>query len=430
MIKKIKQMLKKPFIQGVLVMITGTMGAQIVKMALSPVITRIYGPEAFGVMGVFVSIIQIITPLAALTYPIAIVLPRSDLVAKKIGRISINISILISFLSLIIIFLFNHKIVLFLNIEEISIFLYLIPIVILMSTLMQVKEQWFIRKQQFAINAKATFYQSIIIETSKVGIGLFYPAATVLIILTAISNGIKALLMTFLGKKSNYRLITEELDERGKTKDLIKKYKDFPLLRAPQAFIEAITQSLPVLLLTTLFNPASAGYYTLCRSVLALPTSLLGKSVGDVFYPRINKAAIKKENMSSLITKSVFSLGFIGAIPFGFVIAFGPWIFELVFGDNWSTAGEYARWIAFSTFFRFINEPCIRALPVLSAQFFHLISTIIHTFARVLALIVGFYLFKDDLIAVSLLGIIGGIINALIIVMTLVICKRFEKRNN
>src|SRR5690606_18705108 len=145
---------------------------------------------------------------------------------------------------------------------------------------------------------------------------------------------------------------------------------------------------------------------------------------GDVFYPRINEAAQKKENITLLLKQSVLSLTALGLIPFGIIIIFGPWLFEVVFGDEWTVAGEYARWICFSSFFRFINEPCIRILPVLSAQVFHLISTIIHTISRVIALIIGFYIFKNDIIAVALLGIVGAVINGLLIIVTILLTKK------
>ena len=44
-----------------------------ITMAFSPVITRLYGPDAFGMLGTFTATLAVVTPSAALTYPIAIV---------------------------------------------------------------------------------------------------------------------------------------------------------------------------------------------------------------------------------------------------------------------------------------------------------------------------------------------------------------------
>src|SRR5699024_11812252 len=134
------------------------------------------------------------------------------------------------------------------------------------------------------------FLQAVIINVSKVWIGLFHPVATVLVVLSALANGLRALMMMLFARKSNYKQSTELQDNQLPIKELAKKHRDFPLFRAPEFFLNAVSQGLPVLLLTTFFGPASAGFYTIGRTVLRLPTQLIGKSVGDVFYPRISEA--------------------------------------------------------------------------------------------------------------------------------------------
>src|SRR5699024_11784167 len=111
--------------------------------------------------------------------------------------------------------------------------------------------------------------------------------------------------------------------------------------------------------------------------------SLIGKSVGDVFYPRIAEAYNNDENVTNLIFKATVILAVIGIIPFGTVILFGPFLFSLVFGSDWFMAGEYARWIALWVYFMFINQPSVRSLPVLSAQAFHLKFTTVTFIVRV-----------------------------------------------
>src|SRR5699024_8453044 len=118
-----------------------------------------------------------------------------------------------------------------------------------------------------------------------------------------------------------------------------KKYYDFPAYRAPETFVNAISQGLPVLMLTAFFRPASAGFYTIGRSTLNIPGRLIGKAVGDVFYPRITEAVNYNENVTSIIKKATLLLILVGFLPFGLVILFGPYLFSLVFGSDWTVAG-------------------------------------------------------------------------------------------
>ncbi|API92974.1 polysaccharide biosynthesis protein [Virgibacillus pantothenticus] len=424
--KKIKNIFSSEFVRSVLIMASGAAGAQAVAMALSPIITRLYGPEAYGIMGTFISMVNIIAPVAALTYPIAIVLPRNDLDAKGIIRLSLIITSGISILSFFVITIFKQHIITLFNLKEISSFLYLIPLVIIFGGIMQVSEQWLIRTKQFNINARVTFWQSVIINSSKAGLGLIYPFSWVLVMFTALANGLKAAMMIFYIKKSTYKKVYSKEQNRKSIKDLAKEYYDFPAYRAPEVFLNAISNGLPILMLTGLFGTAAAGFYSIGRTVLSLPSLLIGNAVGDVFYPRIAEAEKNGENITILIKKATISLGLIGLVPFGLIILFGPVLFSFVFGSGWDTAGEYARWIALWSLFAFINKPSIKALPVLHAQRFQLFYTIFMLIMRIVALVVGYLFFSSDIISVALFGVTGAILNIVLVMITIRISKKHK----
>lgn len=427
--QKFNTLRKHPFVKNVFIMASGTAAAQVITMALSPIITRLYGPEAFGLLGVFTATIAVITPIAAFTYPIAIVLPKSEQEAKGIIRLSLNISVTISIIVAVILMLFNESIVQLFNIGAITPFMYLIPLVILFAGLLQVTEQWLIRTKQFGITASVKFFHSLVLNGSKVGIGLFYPVAAVLIVLTVFGQLLNALMMIFgvirKNNKNGQSSVLEDSSDPLSLKKIAKRYKDFPLFRAPQVFINAASQSLPVLMLTSFFGPASAGFYSIGRTVLSIPSQLISKSVGDVFYPRISEAANNGENLTKLIIKSTFALAAIGVLPYGIIILFGPPLFAFVFGTEWVTAGEYARWIALWVFFMFINQPSVRALPVLSAQAFHLKFTFFTLITRTTVLAIGYFVFSSDLVAVALFGVSGGMLNIILILMSIQRSRNF-----
>src|SRR5699024_10394125 len=422
--EKLIKFSKKPFVRNVILLASGTAMAQVIAMILSPIITRLYGPEAFGSMGTFMAVVSIVAPIAALTYPIAIVLPKRDQDAKGLIRLSLVITNIVSIISLVILLLFNKQIINIFNIKEIEIYLYLIPLIIIFSGLMQVAEQWLIRTKQFSINARVTVLQSIVINGSKVGIGLFYPIAAVLVVLSALANGLKAALMIFFAKRSNYEENKQFKDEKTGLKGLAKAHNEFPKYRAPEVFINSVSQNLPVLMLTAFFGPASAGFYAIGRTVLRVPSTLIGNAVGDVFYPRIAQAATNKEDLTAIIKKGTLALAGVGIFPYGLIILFGPFLFSFVFGSDWVTAGEYARWIALGSYFGFINKPSVKSLPVLSAQRFQLIYTIFMLLTRIGVLAIGFYVFASDQVAVALFGLSGAVLNIGLITITLKISRK------
>jgi O-antigen/teichoic acid export membrane protein len=421
---------KSKFVRNVAIVATGTAAAQIVSMAFAPLVTRLYGPNAFGFLGTFMAFVNILTPVAALSFPIAIVLPKEDSDAKELVRLSlVTAAGLASILGLALLFI-GERIGGYLRIEDIGGYIWQIPFVVLFAATHQVVQQWLIRTKQFGVTARVGVMQAFLMGGAKVGIGWFFPTASVLIVLTTVGSALHAGLLA-LGLK-RVEPANDKCDKQFFLKtsmlELARRYYDFPLYRTPQVFINAASQSVPVLLLSAFFGPASAGFYTLGKTVLAVPSTLIGKSVGDVFYPRITEAAHRRERLTPLIFKATFALGVVGFVPFFSVVIFGPWLFRFVFGEEWVVAGEYARWMSLWLYFMFLNNPSTKALPILSAQGFHLIFTIFTIGIRLSVILFGYYYYNSDIIAILLFGIAGALINLVLIIIILYKCRVYDNK--
>lgn len=402
---------KKPFVRNVATVAIGTAAAQAITMAFYPIITRLYGPEAFGILGVFMSIVSILTPIAALSYPLAIVLPKSDSDAKGLIRLSIYIAAVLAAIVMLLITIFKQQIVQLLGLESIIDLLYLIPLVMFFSVILAVLKQYLIRIKRFKITAKVGVAWAFIINGTKAGFGWFNPTAAVLIIITGLGMILQSIMLLAGLKKGKEK---QHIISNKKHVDLIglaKKHKDFPVFRSPQTFINAASQGLPVLMLTTFFGPVYAGFYALARTILLIPTQLIGRSVGDVFYPRIAEAANTGENLTRLIKKATLALAATSLIPFLIVIAFGPFLFGFIFGSEWVAAGEYARWLSLYLYLSLLNRPSVASIPVLSLQGSYLVYEIISVIARVAALSLGFYYFQSDYYAIIFFSLVGLVLN-------------------
>lgn len=392
------------FIKNVVVLATGIAASHAISLAFAPILTRIYGPEAFGVLGSFLALLAILSPIASMSYPVAIVLPKRNSEAVGLIRLSIFSSIIISsilFLYFIYLGEITSKI---LNMGELAPYFYLIPLATLLITFYQIMEQWLIRHQEFKKIGVVAFINSAGINLLKTGVGLIHPTGKILIMITIAGNLLQSILLfASIGNKGIELNVNKSLT----LKELIVKYKDFPLYRAPQSCINAISQSLPVLMLLNFFGPISAGFYVLAKMVMGAPSALLAKSVGDVFYPKITKARNDGEAIAPLIKRTTIGLFLLGVFPFIIIFIYGPQLFGMIFGSEWIVAGEYARWLSLFYLFNFINKACVAAVPVLVLQKELLIYEIFSTSTKILALSIGFYIFQSDVIAIVLYSIFG-----------------------
>jgi O-antigen/teichoic acid export membrane protein len=408
---KLLSFTERPFVRNVAAVAGGTATAQVIAILFSPLITRLYGPEAYGIQGVLMSIVAVGSSFAALSYPLAIVLPKSDRVAHGLVILSINVGLLTSAFAVVIFYVFGDTILALLNAEKAAAFVLLIPLAMLVVVLNDVLGQWLIRKRAFKLTAKVSAASSLLANSTKLGFGFVYPTAAVLVATTIFGVALRVILM-FVGIRdrntsdADKSVLTKPPAEKGR---LARKYSDFAILRTPQNFINVVSVSLPVVMLAKFFGPTSVGFYALASMVLATPANLIGGSVSNVFYPTVNDAIRRGDDVRRLVVKTTVGLALIGLVPLIVIVAAGPFLFSLVFGAQWEQAGVYAQWLSVWLFFQYVNKPAVSTIPALRLQKGLLIYELFSTGSKIVALLVGFVLYESDVVGIALFSIFGVI---------------------
>ncbi|GHA22931.1 lipopolysaccharide biosynthesis protein [Oceanisphaera arctica] len=424
--KQLKRMWRNRLVKSVLVVISGTAGAQAISMVFIPFITRIYGPEVYGILGAFIALTGVLTTLAALAYPVAIVLPKSDRTATALVKLSLLISATISLAVLGVLWLAGEWLMPKLGASNLIEFMFFIPLVMFLTACQDVAQQWLIRKKDFKNIANISIACSFINNGSKALVGMFSPLAGILIGAHALAIGIRMAFTGYIGKKIASIPNGEDQDNIS-LKRVACEYRDFPLYRAPQVVLNAASQSLPVLMLAAFFGPAHAGYYALTRTALGLPATLLGSSVQSVFYPHLNEAVLAKNKTLPLLIKSTVALASIGLWPFLIVIMFGPFLFEFVFGQEWQQAGQYAQWMSIWLFFFLISRPVISSIPVFRMQRWFLAYEVFSSFLRVVSIYYGFIYSTDALVSIAVYSVVSSLIYIYLAIKFFFVAREFDR---
>jgi len=402
---KLIGLIKKPFVRNVITMLSGTAIAQVVLVGCSPIITRLYKPEVFGVLGVFLAVTGIIQAVGSLTYAYAIVLPKKDEDAKAIVLLSFMISGIISFLIALIFIFFDNQIVSLLQIEEVAPFVLLIPLFVFFAVCANIAEQWLTRKEQFRKKATIMVINTSMVNATKIGAGLYSPTALFLVYIATFGRAFHATLLSWgqfsWSKKGFKKIKNANWFSISLIYKMAKNYYDFPLYRAPQSFVGNISGKLPTLLLAGFFGPAAVGFYTLGTSAIKAPGNIIAKSFGNVFYPKIAKDFNRGEDIRKILLKSTTALAVAGLIPFSIIIIWGPGLFGFVFGEDWLMAGTYARWMSIMAYFSFMGGACWKTIPVIKMQRFALIFAMITTLLSAATLYITATLFDDDLLTIA-----------------------------
>ena len=197
--------LNTEFSKNVLMLVTGTTVSQIIPIAISPILTRIYTPEDFGILALFMSLSMLFGSVASARYEQAIILPDQDEDALNLIVLSLSFLVVVCCLILIVILLFHGWIVTLVNNVSISVWLYFVPLMIFIFGSFNIINVYAIRQKQYKILAKANVYKSLVLATIQVILGIVKAGVSGLISGQIFSTITSALAL--LNKTINLRII-------------------------------------------------------------------------------------------------------------------------------------------------------------------------------------------------------------------------------
>ena len=373
--------------KNVFAVASGTAAGQAIAFAFSPIITRIYSPEVFGLQGVFLALVGVLTPFIALRFPMAIIVADDDVEARQLGRLSMRIGFVLSSILVLILLIARENILTLLKAEALGHLIWFLPIALLCVAAQDVASFHAARKARFRKIGIATTIQAFLTNLARVLAGLAAPVAAALVTVTSFAPALQAALLKFGGDREHG---PDPQLSKSETLTLLRKHRDFPLYRVPTDVLNSTSQSLPVLMLAALFSPAAAGLYTLTRSVLNLPSNLIGAAIGNVLYSHY--AELDRDRRPLIPPLLRWTAGLLALAPPIVGLAwFAPPIFAFVFGEEWREAGRYAQWMSLWIGISIANIPAIRLAPVINSQMLLLIANGALLGLRAIAILLAYW---------------------------------------
>jgi O-antigen/teichoic acid export membrane protein len=368
---------------------SGTTLGQIISLAVYLILSRIYTPGDFGVFALYMSILSITNITATAKYELAVMMPREDHKGLNLTGLSAVISIFISLLLFLLVLFFNQPITRMLGNEQISPWLYLIPLSTLLNGFYQGLNYWSNRKKRFRTMTVASLGQSLTNSSVKVGAGFLVAGPFGLIVgsITGQITGFLTFLANFL-KHDRDKLRAINQKDMG---TLAREYHRFPKYNMLHGVTNNFSGSLPVFILTSWFSSAAAGLYSFGFTMIFRPMSLVTTAFSQVFSQRV----ITKENEGQKILPDVkrllvkmFQFSF---IPFGIVAIFAPQIFRFVFGPDWETAGIYTRILIPWLYMVFLSAPFSFLPDLFKVQGKAFLIDVVKLAVRIIAMAAGVY---------------------------------------
>ena len=322
-------------VRNVLKLAGGTAGSQVITVAAAPILTRLYGPESFGVLATFASILALLNVVSSLRYELAIPVSEDDDEAIALVWLCFALVAISTALTALGVALLGDQLVTLLHQLALKPLLWLLPVGVLLTGVYQSLSYWAIRGKQFGLLAQTKFPQSII----GVAINLAAaPLGTIGLLLGQIvsqSAGFVAILQQSLAELVRGPRLTRSLLLKT-----LHRYSHFGIYSSPAGLINTIGIQVPNLIFASAFGPAQLGQLALAQRLLLLPAGLISGSVGQVFLSQAVDR-YRAGTLSALICKASQRLLIYGlAISTLASLIFAP-LMPLIFGQQW----EPTRWI-------------------------------------------------------------------------------------
>lgn len=331
---------KSEFTRNVLIMFTGISFAQIIPFVISPILTRMFTPEDFGLVALFLTTSLFFGNIATFQYDQAILLPEKEEDAINLLILSFLCVSGVSIFVLLLVIFFNHPLALLMDNEAIGVWLYLVPLLVFLTGVFRILNYWTTRKKMFKRLAFRNVAQSISTSLFKIVSGLFKYSGG-LIIGTLLGQFITTGILTIQTIKTDK--IKWEGVSVSELKRIAKKYKDFPLISNWQGIFDMFNSTGSQYIISNIFGVKILGWYSFSVGLIQRPLQIIGASVSQVFFQKAATLYNEKKPVWPITKKIVVRLTLIGLPIFIPILFFGKPIFAFVFGENWATAGLYAQ---------------------------------------------------------------------------------------
>ena len=377
------------FVSNVVTLSTGTIIAQAIGILTAPILTRLFAPEAFGVLGFFIAISGIVGGIACLRYDLAIMLPRQDINALNLFAGSILSTAFISLMCVVLIGIAEQHLLNIFNIEQSNEFIWLIPPMVFAIGTFSAGNYWYSRTKHFRRLAIIRVLNSFAANSLKLAMGFAGAVGGgILVLATFIGQLISNVTLYIKIWNSDGQLFKNHFEFRG-ILSLFKRYRRFPQYEIWSGILVDLSLKLPVFTIAYFFPPKQLGYFVFVQTIVRAPFNLIGESISKVFF---QKAASIKDNIAELskwVENVFYFLTSFFMLPALVVSIIGNDIFNLFFGSNWKQAGVYAQILIFSILVEFVTAPLSSLFNVLEKQQEALWFNIFMMSIRFAALVIG-----------------------------------------
>jgi O-antigen/teichoic acid export membrane protein len=332
---KLVQLRQSLYLRQVSTLLTGSVLAQSVSLLAAPLLTRLYAPEAFGALAIFVAIVAVLAPGVGGRYEVAVVVADQS-ERRDFFFIAIWLTAMLCLLFLLVLASAFTPLSSWLNAITLGRWLWLAPLALFASGAIAALRFWANAVKDYRSLSYSAVVQTGSVTLLAIGIGAVGGLVDGLLFANVVGLILTCAYLTYV-----FRDLLLAGDWRwGRRKwELALRHKDYPLFNAPTNILNGLMTNLPVFFLARDFSEAAVGHYALLLRVGVVPLSFIADAVSRVNLKKVSELIQAGQDPIPYLRRVTLSLMAVAVLPSTLLMLSAPQLFSWVFGDAWNQAG-------------------------------------------------------------------------------------------
>jgi O-antigen/teichoic acid export membrane protein len=347
--------------RNILVLLTGTGLGQLLMAASVPLLVRFYSQEAFGVMGVYIGVVNTLGACVTGKYEMALPIAATTAKAGHLLVVACVSTFVLSALSLLPILAWPARLAVLCGNASIAGYLWLVPAGTALIGLQQALAYWLNRKKAFSA-----------ISRSRVAKACMYIAAALLLgglgcdnyglLFASVCGSVAAVAALAFALFPADLHLARSLSWKGCWAEA-KAHAEFPKYYASTSVIDTLANSAPVFFISAGYGAAAAGAYTLANGLLSVPVGVASDSIGQVLFQNLGELRAQHQSIRRIVSRTALTLGVVTCVATAAVVLLPTGLLVLLFGKKWAAPGEFLRILAVAHGVRFLATTLSVVLP-------------------------------------------------------------------
>ena len=360
--------------------------AQVIGLLVYPILTRLFSPDDFGLLNLFMSIGGVLVVLSTAEYYYAIVLPKYDRDANNV--LGAGLLWLLAVTALVAISaLFSGPISALFNAPKLASFYWLMPLYVLAIGAWNLLNYWYIRQRKYSSISRYQVSQNLFSAGGKLAFGYGGVMSGGMIYAVVIAP----LLSLFTSLLRYRKQLSQSLRQITWTdvRQQAIEYRNFPCFVLPKSLINMLAGQMPVLLLTPFFGSKAVGFLSLALLLGYTPIGTVTRAIYQVMYQSTMNRVHHSLPIGDIFRKFIIFTSALVLPVFAVLWFVLPDLTAWLLGAQWHLSGLYLRWMLPWLFVSLLSCSINYLFDVFMQQKWCLAFEIVLALLRIMGLAIG-----------------------------------------